>query len=257
MLLALDVGNTQTVAGLYAGDELREHWRTTTVRTHTGDELAVTLMGLLELRGHTLRSVDAVVLASSVPQLAVEYAAMSREHLGGEALLVGPGVRTGVALRVDNPLEVGPDRVANSVAAHAAYGGPCIVVDFGTAINFDAVSAAGDFVGGAIAPGLQVAVDALGDRAARLQKVELVAPERAIGTNTNTNVQSGAVFGWAGLVDGLVRRFRAELGGDAVTVATGGLAALVAPHCETIQHVEPWLTLDGLRLIWQRNQPAA
>jgi type III pantothenate kinase len=180
---------------------------------------------------------------------------MSREHLGREALLVGPGVRTGAALRVDNPLEVGPDRVANSVAAHAAYGGPCIVVDFGTAINFDAVSAAGDFVGGAIAPGLQVAVDALGDRAARLQKVELAAPERAIGTNTTTNVQSGAVFGCAGLVDGLVRRFRRELGSEATAVATGGLAPLVAPHCETIEHVEPWLTLQGLRLIWARNQP--
>jgi type III pantothenate kinase len=178
---------------------------------------------------------------------------MSRERLGHDALVVGPGVRTGVALRVDNPLEVGPDRVANCVAAYSLYGGPCIVVDFGTAINFDTVSAGGDFLGGAIAPGLQVALDALGDRAARLQKVELVAPARAIGTNTDTNVQSGAVFGWAGLVDGLVRRFRSELGAEATTVATGGLAALVAPHCETVQHVEPWLTLEGLRMIWERN----
>jgi type III pantothenate kinase len=256
MLLALDVGNTQTVVGLYAGEDLREHWRTTTVRTHTGDELALMLVGLLELRGRTLADVDAMVVASSVPQLAVEYAAMSRDHLGREALMVGPGVRTGVALRVDNPLEVGPDRVANSVAAHALYGGPCIVVDFGTAINFDAVSESGDFVGGAIAPGLQVAVDALRDRAARLQKVELAAPARAIGTNTNTNMQSGAVFGWAGMVDGLVRRFRTELGGRPTTVATGGLAPLVAPHCETVDHVEPWLTLEGLRLIWSRNRTA-
>jgi type III pantothenate kinase len=253
MLLALDVGNTQTVVGLYDGASLADHWRTTTVRTHTGDELALMLVGLLELRGRALSQIDAIVVASSVPQLAVEYAAMSREHLGGDALIVGPGVRTGVALRVDNPLEVGADRVANSVAAHAQFGGPCIVVDFGTAINFDVVSAAGEFVGGAIAPGLQIALDALGDRAARLQKVELVAPERAIGTNTNTNVQSGAVFGWAGLVDGLVRRFRAELGSEATTVATGGLAPLVAPHCETIEHLEPWLTLQGLRLIHERN----
>ena len=154
MLLALDVGNTQTVVGMYDGETLREHWRTTTVRTHTGDELALMLAGLLELRSHTLASIDAMVVASSVPQLAVEYATMSREHLGDEALVVGPGVRTGVALRVDNPLEVGPDRVANCVAAYALHGGPCIVVDFGTAINFDTVSATGDFVGGAIAPGL-------------------------------------------------------------------------------------------------------
>jgi len=146
MLLALDVGNTQTVAGLYEGRTLREHWRTATVRTHTGDELALTLVGLLKLRRHALEAVEALVVASSVPQLSVEYAAMSREHLGRDALVVGPGIRTGVALRVDNPLEVGPDRVANSVAAHALYGGPCIVVDFGTAINFDAVSAGGDFV---------------------------------------------------------------------------------------------------------------
>ncbi len=253
MLLALDVGNTQTVVGLYDGEVLADHWRTTTVRTHTGDELAFMLVGLLELRGRALAAIDAIVVASSVPQLAVEYATMSRDHLGAEALVVGPGVRTGIALRVDNPLEVGPDRVANSVAAHARFGGPCIVVDFGTAINFDVVSAAGDFIGGAIAPGLQVALDALGDRAARLQKVELVAPARAIGTNTSTNVQSGAVFGWAGLVDGLVRRFRAELGSEATTVATGGLASLVAPHCETVEHVEPWLTLQGLRLIYERN----
>src|SRR5579871_3121837 len=253
MLLALDVGNTQTVVGLYDGEVLADHWRTTTVRTHTGDELALMLVGLLELRGRALSEIDAIVVASSVPQLAVEYAAMSRDRVGEEALVVGPGVRTGVALRVDNPLEVGPDRVANSVAAYALFGGPCIVVDFGTAINFDVVSGAGEFIGGAIAPGLQVALDALGDRAARLQKVELVAPARAIGTNTTTNIQSGAVFGWAGLVDGLVRRFRAELGGDATTVATGGLAPLVAPHCETIQHVEPWLTLQGLRLIHERN----
>ncbi len=158
-------------------------------------------------------------------------------------------------MRVDSPDEVGPDRIANAAAAFARYGGPCVVVDFGTAINFDAVSAAGEFVGGAIAPGVQVATDALRDRAARLAKVELRAPERAIGLNTDTNMQSGAIFGFAGLVDGLVRRFRAELGGEAIAVATGGMAALVAPHCQTVDHVEPLLTLEGLRLIWERNPP--
>jgi type III pantothenate kinase len=182
---------------------------------------------------------------------------VARDRLGCPAVIVAPGVETGVGMRVDNPDEVGPDRIANAAAAFARYGGPCVVVDFGTAINFDAVSAHGEFVGGAIAPGVQVATDALRDRAARLAKVELRAPEHAIGTNTDTNMQSGAIFGFAGLVDGLVRRFRAELGGAAVAVATGGMAALVAPHCETVDHVEPLLTLEGLRLVWERNQPRA
>ncbi len=253
MLLALDAGNTQTVAGLYAGEDLRGHWRTTTVRTRTADELAVELRALLELRGRSLADVTGLCVASVVPALTVEYAAMAREHLDSPALVVGPGVDTGVAVRVDHPEEVGPDRIANAAAAFARYGGPCVVVDFGTAINFDAVSSVGEFVGGAIAPGLQVATDALGDRAARLARVELRAPQRAIGRNTDTNMQSGAIFGFAGLVDGLVRRFRIELGSAATAVATGGTAALVAPHCETIDHVEPLLTLEGLRLIWARN----
>jgi type III pantothenate kinase len=253
MLLALDAGNTQTVAGLYDGPDLVEHWRTTTVRTHTADELALELRGLLELRGRSLVDVTGLCLASGVPALTAEYAAVAHDRLGCRALVVGPGIETGVGMRVDSPDEVGPDRIANTAAAFARYGGPCVVVDFGTAINFDAVSAEGEFVGGAIAPGVQVATDALRDRAARLAKVELRAPERAIGLNTDTNMQSGAIFGFAGLVDGLVRRFRDELGGEAVAVATGGTAALVAPHCETVDHVEPLLTLEGLRLIWERN----
>ena len=257
MLLALDAGNTQTVAGLYEGQNVVEHWRTTTVRTHTADELALELRGLLEVRGRPLEDVTGLCLASGVPALTAEYAAVARDRLRCRALVVGPGVETGVWIRVDSPDEVGPDRIANAAAAFERYGGPCVVVDFGTAINFDAVSAAGDFVGGAIAPGVQVATDALRDRAARLAKVELRAPERAIGLNTDTNMQSGAIFGFAGLVDGLVRRFRSELGGNAVAVATGGMAVLVAPHCETVDHVEPILTLEGLRLIWERNPATA
>ena len=255
MLLAIDVGNTQTVAGLYDGETLREHWRTASVRSQTADELAVELHGLLALRGHSFGDVTATVASSGVPQLAAALRQAARAHFGHEALVVGPGVDTGLEVRVPNPDEVGTDRIANAVAALSLRPGPLVVVDFGTAINFDAVSADGAFVGGAIAPGLEVAVNALGERAARLFRIELRAPERAIGVTTSENMQSGAIFGYAGLVDGLVRRFQSELGGDAGVIATGGLATVVAPHCETVDRVEPWLTLEGLRLIWERNRP--
>jgi type III pantothenate kinase len=255
VLLAIDVGNTQTVAGLYEGEALVEHWRTASVRSQTADELAVELQGLLAVRGRSLTDVTASVASSGVPQLATALRQVARGQFGHEALIVGPGVETGLELRVPVPDEVGADRIANSVAALSLRPGPLVVVDFGTAINFDAVSSDGAFVGGAIAPGLEVAVNALGERAARLFGIELRAPERAIGVTTAENMQSGAIFGYAGLVDGLVRRFQAELGGDAGVIATGGLAAVVAPHCETIERVEPWLTLEGLRLIWERNQP--
>jgi type III pantothenate kinase len=253
VLLALDVGNTQTVVGLYDGGTLAEHWRTTSVRTHTADELAVELAGLLAIRGRSFADVSATVASSGVPRLADSLSAVARSHFGHEALVVGPGVRTGLPLLVDNPHEVGADRVANCVAALERHPGPLVVVDFGTAINFDAVSSAGEFVGGAIAPGLEVSVNALGERAARLFGIELATPPAAIGKNTAENMQSGAIFGFAGLVDGMVRRFAGELGSLSV-IATGGLAGLVTPHCETVDEVAPWLTLDGLRLIWERNR---
>jgi type III pantothenate kinase len=196
------------------------------------------------------------VASSGVPQLAEALRQTARAHFGHEALVIGPGVATGLELRVDNPGEVGSDRVANCVAALELRPGPLVVVDFGTAITFDAVSADGAFLGGAIAPGLEVAVNALGERAARLFRIELRAPDRAIGRNTAENMQSGAIFGYAGLVDGLVGRFTAELGEQTGVIATGGLAGLVAPHCATIERVEPWLTLEGLRVIWERNQGA-
>ncbi len=254
MLLAIDVGNTQTVVGLYQGERLVDHWRGNTVRSRTADELAVELAGLLALRGHRFGNVDATVVSSGVPQLTLELCELARTHLGHEPVVVGPGIKTGLPLTVDNPHEVGSDRVANCVAALARFDPPLVVVDFGTAITFDAVSAGGEFVGGAIAPGIEVSMRALGDRAARLFTVELLAPARAIGTNTVTNMQSGAIFGCASLVDGMVARIRAELGGRAATIATGGLAAVVVPHCSTVEQVEPWLTLDGLRLIWERNE---
>ena len=254
MLLAIDVGNTQTVVGLYDGDELAEHWRVASVRTQTADELAVELHALLSVRGREFGDVTATVASSGVPQLAEALRQTARTHFGHEALVVGqPGVETGLELRVPSPQEVGADRVANSVAALALQPGPLVVVDFGTAINFDAVSADGAFLGGAIAPGLEIATSALGERAAALFGIELRAPERAIGRTTAENMQSGAIFGYAGLVDGLVGRFRTELGGNAGVIATGGLAGVVAPHCLTIDRVEPWLTLEGLRLIWLRN----
>jgi type III pantothenate kinase len=254
VLLAIDVGNTQTVVGLYDGELLADHWRIASVRSQTPDELAVELHGLLAVRGRSFADLTATVASSGVPQLAEALRETARSHFGHEALIVGPGVHTGLELRVDNPHEVGSDRVANSVAALALQPGPLVVVDFGTAITFDAVSADGAFLGGAIAPGLEVAVNALGERAARLFRIELRAPRRAIGRNTAENMQSGAIFGYAGLVDGLVRRFKLELGGEAGVIATGGLAGVVAPHCEMVDRVEPWLTLDGLRLIWERNQ---
>jgi type III pantothenate kinase len=254
LLLAIDVGNTQTVVGLYDGELLTEHWRVASVRTQTADELAVELHGLLSVRGRGFGDVTATVASSGVPQLAEALRQTARTHFGHDALVVGqPGVETGLELRVPNPSEVGADRIANSVAALALQSGPLVVVDFGTAINFDAVSADGAFLGGAIAPGLEIATSALGERAAALFGIELRAPERAIGRTTAENMQSGAIFGYAGLVDGLVGRFRAELGGGAGVIATGGLAGVVAPHCRTIDRVEPWLTLEGLRLIWLRN----
>jgi type III pantothenate kinase len=242
------------VVGLYAGEELVDHWRITSVRSQTADELAVLLEGLLRLRGRRLADVAATVVSSTVPQLGSELSAMAQRHLGHEPVVVGPGVRSGLPLLVDSPHEVGPDRVANCVAAVERHGAPCIVIDFGTATTFDAVSAEGAFVGGAIAPGVEVAMEALHARAARLLSVELQAPGRAIGRNTVANMQSGAVFGSAGMVDALVERFRAELDApSAPAVATGGLAGVIAPHCRTVARIEPWLTLEGLRLVYERN----
>jgi type III pantothenate kinase len=249
MLLVVDVGNTQTALGLYRDEELVDHFRLATDRNRTGDELGVTLAALFELD-----DVEGICLSTTVPALEREWDRVAQRWLKAPLLTLGPGVRTGIPIRYDDPREVGPDRIANAVAGLERYGAPCIVVDFGTSTNFDIVSPDGEYVGGVLAPGIEVSMDALFARAARLVKVDFVAPAGVIGKTTVGGLQSGLVYGFAGQVDGIVRRIRQELGVDAETVATGGLADLIAPHAETLDRVNPFLTLEGLRLVWLRNR---
>src|SRR6187397_2259442 len=248
MLLAVDVGNTQTALGLFRDGELADHWRLATERSSTADELGVLLSGLLDFE-----SVDGICLASTVPVLVREWEELAHKWAHAPLLVVGPGVKTGIAIRYDDPREVGPDRIVNSVAAKARYGAPVIVVDFGTSTNFDVVSPEGEYVGGVLAPGIETSMDALFARAARLVRVEYVEPPTVVGKTTVAGLQSGLVYGFAGQVDGIVGRIRGELGAPARVVATGGLADLVAPHSETIEQIDPYLTLAGLRLVWELN----
>jgi type III pantothenate kinase len=247
VLLAVDVGNTQPTLGLYDA-ELTDHWRLATERSTTADELGVLLGGLLDFD-----AVDGICLASSVPVLVREWELLASKWAEAPLLVVGPGVKTGILIRYDDPREVGPDRVVNAVAAKERYGAPVVVVDFGTSTNFDVVSPAGEYVGGVLAPGIEISMDALFARAARLVKVDYAAPASVIGKTTVGGLQSGLVYGFAGQVDGIVGRIREELEAEAPAVATGGLAELITPHSRTIERVDPFLTLDGLRMVWGLN----
>lgn len=254
MLLAIDVGNTNTVLGLYRDRDLVHTWRVTTGRDLTADQHAVQLEGLFRLRGVAFADVQDVIVSSVVPPVNSSLAEMSRRYLGIEPLFVGPGIRTGIDVRVEEPKAVGADRIVNAVAAYDRYRQAVVVVDFGTATTFDVIADDGAFLGGAIAPGIMISTEALFRAAAALPRIDIVRPRSAIGKTTVANMQAGIVFGFAGQVDGVVRRIWDELGRTTPVVATGGLAPLVAGECATISEVDPFLTLTGLRILYERNR---
>ncbi len=253
MLLVLDVGNTQTHFGTFDGEELTQHWRFATVRESTADELGAKLSNLLGLRGLSFDDVDSSIVSSTVPQLGAEWRVVGERYLGHGTVVVGPGIRTGMPIRYENPREIGADRLVNAVAAFERIGGACVVVDFGTAITYDPVSEEGEYLGGIIAPGVEISMEALTERAAALPKIDLVEPRALIGKTTVDAIRSGIVYGFAGQVDGIVRRLRAELGDETATIATGGLAQAIVPFTEEIDETDDLLTLTGLRLLHERN----
>lgn len=274
MLLAIDVGNTETVVGLFVDDPaatggatgprdgnepsgLAHHWRLSTVAERTADEHALLLTQLLDLDGLDIdEAVGGIAVTSSVPFVTANLRQMAARWFDVPTVVLEPGVKSGMPILYDNPKEVGADRIANAVGAYDLFGGPCVVVDLGTATTFDAISGSGEYLGGAITPGVAVSLDALFASAAALRRVELVEPRSVIGKSTVESIQSGALYGFAGQVDGLCRRFRAVLG-EPTVVATGGLSELIAPYAEAIDYVEPWLTLHGLRIVYERNAAAS
>jgi type III pantothenate kinase len=257
MLLAIDIGNTQTVAGLFSGVELVGHWRLHTDKDRTSDETRLWLRTLLEMEGFSPDQLEGVVVSSVVPSVTARFRAVGSKMTGSEVIVIEPGVKTGMPILIDNPREVGADRVVNSVAARQRYGSPVIVVDFGTSTNFDVVGRDGAYLGGAIAPGLVIATNALIAGAAALRNVEFLPPRSPIGKGTVEAIQSGALYGHAGLVDGIVERLAAEVEGEVARIATGGLASTIVPHCRSVEIIDEFLTLDGLRLIYEMNgEPA-
>lgn len=253
MLLCVDIGNTHVVVGAYEGTQLVHHWRLKTNYDRTEDEYGMLFLDLLRFADVRLERISGVALCSVVPPLTTTFATLSERYLHQRPLIISVDVETGVRVRLDNPREVGADRVANAAAVQARYGGPACVVDFGTATTFDLISAEGDFIGGAIAPGLGIAADALVQRTAQLPRIALERPPSPIGRNTVHAMQSGLIWGYVGLIEGLVARFRRELGPEMKVIATGGMAEAVARLTDVIEHVDPWLTLEGVRVIYERN----
>lgn len=274
MLLAIDVGNTETVVGLFGDDRtvsteetcqldgsepagLAHHWRLSTVPERTADEHALLLTQLLDLDGLDINdTVTGIAVTSSVPSVTANLRQMVHRRFDIPGVVLEPGVKSGMPILYDNPKEVGADRIANAVGAYDLFGGPCVVVDLGTATTFDAISAAGEYLGGAITPGVQISLDALFAHAAALRRVELIEPRNVIGKSTVESIQSGALYGFGGQVDGLCRRF-AKVLGECTVVATGGLGELISPYADEVEYVEPWLTLHGLRIIFDRNSNGA
>lgn len=256
MLLCVDIGNTNITMGLYRGEELVAHWRVSTDHQKMPDEYGILLLSLMARQGLQPSDIRGIAVASVVPPVTDLFLETLDAYLGIEPLVVGAGVKTGVAVRYDNPYEVGADRVVNAAAAYRLYGGPACVVDFGTGTTFDALSATGDYLGGAIAPGVRVAAEALFQRTAKLPRIDLTRPRRAIGTNTADSMRSGILFGYVGLVEGMVERFRRELGPSMRVIGTGGLAKAIAQETDVIEVVDPWLTLRGLQIIFELNRGA-
>jgi type III pantothenate kinase len=254
MLLAIDIGNTNITLGIYDGDQLGARWRLATVHERMPDEYGLQLLGLLNHADLKAQHVTAVAIASVVPPLTGTWVQVCKNYLEVEPLVIDAGVKTGVRVRIDDPKQAGADRIVDAAAVHKLYGGPACIVDFGTATTFDAISNKGDYLGGAIAPGIGIAADALFSRTSKLPRVDIVRPPASIGTNTVHAMQSGLLFGYVGLVEGMVARFRKELGPTMKVIGTGGLAELIAKETEVINIIAPWLTLDGLRIIHELNQ---